>query len=69
MSAEFWFDDSDLDELLYEPPPGYELAGFWCWRGGGHVCGSSCKSDSVPLFAQAKWAPHVLGNIKIRSDS
>lgn len=57
-------EDRELRELKYEPPAGYALVGFWCWRGSGHICDESCKSDSVPLFAQAGWAAGVRRNIQ-----
>jgi hypothetical protein len=43
--------------------PRFEVVGWWCWRAGGHLCDESCKSDSVPLFAQSGWAAGVRRNI------
>lgn len=52
-------DELDLPEIIYEEPEGYETVGFWCWRGGGHLTDTACKSDSVPLIVQTGWAVHV----------
>lgn len=56
-------EEDALPDLIYTPPRGTELVGWWCWRAGGHLCDESCKSDSVPLFAQAGWATGVRRNI------
>lgn len=68
MSAKdgYWFrpwEETELAELNYDEPDGFETVGYWCWRGGGHVCDLPCKSDSVPLLAQKGWAAGVRRNI------
>lgn len=57
-------EEAALSDLIYDAPEGFALVGFWCWRAGGHVCDESCKSDSVPLFAQVGGATGVRRNIQ-----
>jgi hypothetical protein len=62
-----WEDNPEWEESLpplsYDEPPGYEIVAWWCWRAGGHLCDTGCKSDSVPLLAQSGWATGVRGDI------
>lgn len=55
--------NDERDVLRYEAPAGYEVVGFWCFR-GPHACDEACKSDSVPLMVQAgPWAQAVRRSI------
>lgn len=56
-------DEDALAPLIFDEPDGYEVVGYWCWRGSGHLCDYPCKSDSVPLLAQKGWAKGVRSNV------